>query len=66
MDFTQAYDCVDRQALWAHLQKISMPEFLLREIEGMYEGDTYRTHWWMAPKSLTLCTHHVVSSRDVP
>jgi hypothetical protein len=41
MDFTQAYDCVDRQALWAHLQKIGMPAFMLRAIEGMYEGDTY-------------------------
>jgi hypothetical protein len=41
MDFTQAYDHVDRQALWAHLQKINMPAYLLETIQAMYEEDTY-------------------------
>ena len=41
MDFTQAYDRVDRAALWAHLQSIGMPQHMLRAVQGMYEGDTY-------------------------
>ena len=41
MDFTQAYDRVDRAALWSHLQSIGMPHHMLRAVQGMYEGDTY-------------------------
>ena len=41
MDFTQAYDKIDRSVLWAHLASIGMPPPLLRAIQGMYAGDTY-------------------------
>ena len=41
MDFTQAYDRIDRAALWAHLESIGMPQHLLGAIKGMYENDTY-------------------------
>ena len=41
MDFTQAYDRIDRMALWAHLESIGMPQHLLGAIRGMYENDTY-------------------------
>ena len=41
MDFTQAYDKIDRTKLWAHLASIGMPPHLLQAIQGMYAGDTY-------------------------
>ena len=41
MDFTQAYDRINRTALWAHLESIGMPPHLLQAIRGMYAGDTY-------------------------
>ena len=41
MDFTQAYDHVNRAALWAHLQKIGIPPFLLSAIQTMYNNDSY-------------------------
>jgi hypothetical protein len=41
MDFTQAYDRIDRKKLWLHLESIGMPQHLLRAIQGMYDGDTY-------------------------
>ena len=41
MDFTQAYDRIDRSVLWAHLASIGMPPHLLQAIQGMYSGDTY-------------------------
>lgn len=41
MDFTQAYDHVDRQALWAHLNRIGMPPHLLGAIQAMYLNDRY-------------------------
>ena len=41
MDFTQAYDRIDRSVLWAHLASIGMPSHLLQAIQGMYAGDTY-------------------------
>ena len=41
MDFTQAYDRIDRTKLWAHLESIGVPGHLMRAIRGMYTGDTY-------------------------
>jgi hypothetical protein len=41
MDFTQAYDRIDRKKLWLHLESIGMPQHLLRAVQGMYDGDTY-------------------------
>jgi hypothetical protein len=41
MDFTQAYDTIDRKALWAHLESIAMPQHLLQAVKAMYENDTY-------------------------
>jgi hypothetical protein len=41
MDFTQAHDRIDRKALWAHLTKIKMPNYMLQTIQALYDGDTY-------------------------
>jgi exonuclease III len=41
VDFSQAYDTVDRLKLWAHLEGIGMPTTLLQVVKGMYAGDTY-------------------------
>jgi hypothetical protein len=43
IDFKAAYDHVDREALWHHLQHvISVPPQLLTVIQNMYSGDAYR------------------------
>ena len=41
MDFTQAYDKVERPALWSHLQRMGMPAHLLGAVQGLYDGDSY-------------------------
>ena len=41
MDFTQAYDKIDRTALWAHLRSTGLPPHLLSAVQAMYEGDSY-------------------------
>jgi hypothetical protein len=41
VDFTQAYDKIDRSALWSHLEREGMPSRLLNAIKGMYAGDSY-------------------------
>ena len=41
MDFTQAYDKVNRAQLWQHLSSIGMPAYMLSAVKGMYEGDSY-------------------------
>jgi Reverse transcriptase (RNA-dependent DNA polymerase) len=41
MDFTQAYDSVDRNKLWSHLQKLQVPPYLLNIIKAMYTDDSY-------------------------
>ena len=41
MDFTQAYDRIDRGALWTHLTKIKMPNYILHTIQALYDDDTY-------------------------
>jgi hypothetical protein len=41
--FIAAYDHVDREALWNHLQHvIGVPPQLLTVIQNMYSGDAYR------------------------
>jgi hypothetical protein len=43
IDLTAAYDHVDREALWHHLQHvIGVPLQLLTVIQNMYSGDAYR------------------------
>jgi len=41
MDFTQAYDIVDREELCKHLRKIGMPDFLMVAIKALYKNDQY-------------------------
>jgi hypothetical protein len=41
LDFSQAYDRVDRRALWAHLEQIGTPPGLIQSIQGLYAGDAY-------------------------
>ena len=41
MDFTQAYDKVNRVELWDHLNSIGMPAYMLSAVKGMYAGDSY-------------------------
>ncbi len=41
MDFTQAYDKVDRGRLWQHLQSVGMPPWMLGAVQGMYDRDAY-------------------------
>ena len=41
VDYTQAYDSVNRQALWAHLQSLHVPSFLLEMLKEIYSGDAY-------------------------
>jgi hypothetical protein len=41
IDFTQAYDRVDRSKLWAHLELNGMPAALMRVVRDMYSGDQY-------------------------
>ena len=42
MDFTQAYDHVDRGSLWQHLSRIGMPDAMRGTIEAMYCMDRYK------------------------
>ena len=41
MDFTQAYDTVERNALWSHLSRIGMPATLISSVKSMYDRDYY-------------------------
>ena len=41
VDFTTAYDTVDRNKLWAHLQKLHIPPHLLRYIQMLYHENVY-------------------------
>lgn len=41
VDYTQAYDCVDRAALWSHLESLQLPEYLLGAVKEIYSGDSY-------------------------
>lgn len=41
MDFTQAYDTVDRPALWKHLEQSQLPPYLLAAIQALYDSDSY-------------------------
>ena len=41
VDFTQAYDRIDRQQLWQHLAGIGMPTWMLGAVQAMYAQDAY-------------------------
>ena len=41
MDFTAAYDRINRVKLWEHLQSIGMPAWMLGAVKGMYAHDSY-------------------------
>ena len=41
IDFSQAYDTIDRTKLWEHLKGVHMPNSLLQIVQSMYAGDTY-------------------------
>ena len=41
VDFTAAYDKVDRPKLWAHLQHLNIPPHLLRFIQMLYHDPIY-------------------------
>ena len=41
VDLTAAYDSIDRNKLWTHLEEIRTPTYLLTAIKGMYDGDMY-------------------------
>ncbi len=42
IDFQAAYDHVDRQALWAHLQQsVGVPSQLLKAMQCLYDNDAY-------------------------
>ena len=41
IDFTQAYDNVNRTLLWQHLSKLNVPIPHRKAIEGLYEDDSY-------------------------
>ncbi len=37
LDLTAAYDSVQREKLWAHLQNIHVPEYLLSAVRALYQ-----------------------------
>ncbi len=37
LDLTAAYDSVQREKLWAHLQNVHVPEYLLSAIKALYQ-----------------------------
>ena len=41
MDLTAAYDSIVRKKLWDHLEQIATPPYLLKTINGMYDGGLY-------------------------
>ncbi len=41
VDLTAAYDSIVRKKLWDHLEKIATPPYLLKTINGMYDGGVY-------------------------
>ena len=41
IDFSQAYDTVDRTKLWRHLSDMQVPVTLLQTMQSMYAGDSY-------------------------
>ena len=41
IDFTQAYDRVNRSMLWEHLTRMNVPPILRTAAKGLYEGDSY-------------------------
>jgi len=41
LDLTAAYDSVQREKLWAHLQHIHVPEYLLSAIRALYQDSVY-------------------------
>jgi Reverse transcriptase (RNA-dependent DNA polymerase) len=41
VDYTQAYDSINRQALWEHLTSIAVPAYLINIIKEMYTDDSY-------------------------
>ncbi len=41
LDLTAAYDSVQREKLWAHLQNIHVPEYLLSSISALYQDSVY-------------------------
>ena len=41
MDFSAAYDTIDRQRLWQHLEGIGMPHWMLGAVKAMYAQDAY-------------------------
>ena len=41
IDFRQAYDTIDRKALWKHLHDTGMPRHMLTSIRAMYDQDSY-------------------------
>jgi len=41
LDLTAAYDSVQRDKLWAHLQNINVPKYLLSAIRALYQESVY-------------------------
>jgi len=41
LDLNAAYDSVQREKLWAHLQNIHIPEYLLSAIRDLYQDSVY-------------------------
>jgi hypothetical protein len=41
IDFSQAYDTVDRSKLWKHLEDMHVPLTSLKVMQNMYAGDSY-------------------------
>ena len=41
IDFSSAYDTIDRAKLWQHLEGMGVPPPLLRAVRGIYTGDSY-------------------------
>ena len=41
IDFSSAYDTVPRESLWCHLRNNQMPDFFLKILQDIYEGDEY-------------------------
>ena len=41
VDFTAAYDTINRERLWQHLAGIGMPPWMLGAVQGMYAQDSY-------------------------
>jgi Reverse transcriptase (RNA-dependent DNA polymerase) len=46
IDFTQAYDHVDRSALWGILHNMGLPDCMLKGLRSLYQGGSIHSVRW--------------------